>query len=70
MNLIVRGNELKPFLAQGVLTYLNVIGDAQAPHLIAQAVYSGHLAAREFDELPADGVPFRREMIQGSSLLG
>lgn len=53
--------DLKPALADGRLRSLRVIGDAQAPHLIAQAVYSGHLAAREFDQPPVDGTPFRRE---------
>jgi len=53
--------ELKPALEEGLLTHLGLIGDAQAPHLIAQAVYSGHLAARELDEPPSDGTPFRRE---------
>jgi dimethylamine/trimethylamine dehydrogenase len=53
--------DLKPALVDGRLTSLKVIGDAQAPHLIAQAVYSGHLAAREFDEPVASGTPFRRE---------
>jgi len=53
--------DLKPALADGRLQSLRVIGDAEAPHLIAQAVYSGHLAAREFGEPPAEGTPFRRE---------
>jgi len=37
------------------------IGDCRAPGLIAAAVYAGHLYAREMDEAPCDGVPFRRE---------
>ncbi|HBY08185.1 MAG TPA: NADH:flavin oxidoreductase [Chloroflexi bacterium] len=54
---------LKPALAEGLLTHLGLIGDAQAPHLIVQAVFSGHLAARELDEPPVDGItPFRREI--------
>jgi dimethylamine/trimethylamine dehydrogenase len=53
--------DLKPALVDGRLASLRLIGDAEAPHIIAQAVYSGHLAAREFDEAPKDGVPFRRE---------
>jgi dimethylamine/trimethylamine dehydrogenase len=55
--------ELKPSLAEGWLQSLRVIGDAEAPHIIAQAVYSGHLAAREFDEEKTDGTPFRMERI-------
>jgi dimethylamine/trimethylamine dehydrogenase len=52
---------LRPALAEGKLASLRLIGDAAAPHIIAQAVYSGHLAAREFDEPPVEGTPFRRE---------
>ena len=37
------------------------IGDCCAPGLIAAAVYAGHLYAREMDETPCDGVPFKRE---------
>jgi len=40
---------------------LRLIGDALAPSIIAQAVFAGHLAAREFDELLTDGTPFRVE---------
>jgi dimethylamine/trimethylamine dehydrogenase len=54
-------DELKPALAEGRLASLRLIGDAEAPNLIAQAVFSGHLAARQFDEAPPEGVPFRRE---------
>ena len=39
------------------------IGDCLAPSTIAAAVYAGHRAARELDEPPVDGVPFKREMI-------
>jgi len=35
----------------GKLKSLRLIGDAEAPNIIAQAVFSGHLAAREFDEV-------------------
>ncbi len=38
-----------------------MIGDAEAPAIIAQVVFSGHLAAREFDEEPCDATPFRIE---------
>ena len=53
--------ELKPALVEGKLSSLRVIGDAEAPHIIAQAVYSGYLAAVEFDEKPVEGVPFKVE---------
>ena len=36
------------------------IGDAEAPGLIAHAVYAGHRYARELDAEPAGEVPFRR----------
>jgi dimethylamine/trimethylamine dehydrogenase len=55
--------ELQPALADHRLRSLRVIGDADAPNLIAQAVFSGHLAAREFGETPVDGTPFRVERI-------
>ena len=54
--------ELKPALEAGKLDSLRVIGDAEAPNIIAGAVFSGHLAAQEFDELVNRDVPsFRRE---------
>jgi dimethylamine/trimethylamine dehydrogenase len=57
-------HELKPALADGRLESLRVIGDAEAPNIIAQAVFSGHLAAREFDEdIDRDETPFRVERI-------
>ena len=52
---------LKPYLETKMLTSLRIIGDANAPHLIAQAVFEGHLAAREFDEPTSDLTPFQRE---------
>ena len=55
--------ELLPALADRRLTCLRLIGDAEAPGLIAQAVFSGHLAAREFGEPPADGTPFAIERV-------
>jgi dimethylamine/trimethylamine dehydrogenase len=55
--------ELKPALEAGRLESLRLIGDAEAPHIIAQAVFSGHLAAREFDDAPVDGTPFRVERV-------
>ena len=55
-------HELKPALADGKLKSLRLIGDAQAPNIIAQAVFSGHLAAREFDEkIDPDITPFKVE---------
>jgi len=43
---------------------LKCIGDSFAPATIASAVYSGHLAAREFQADPQQEVPFLRERIQ------
>ncbi|MHA1548946.1 MAG: hypothetical protein ACTSU0_07760 [Alphaproteobacteria bacterium] len=40
------------------------IGDCLAPGTIAAAVYGGHRFARELDEPPSEGVPFRRELPQ------
>ena len=55
-------HELKPALADGRLKSLRLIGDAEAPNIIAQAVFSGHLAAREFDEaVDPDMTPFKVE---------
>jgi dimethylamine/trimethylamine dehydrogenase len=53
--------ELQPALADGRLQSLRLIGDAEAPNIIAQAVFSGHLAAREFDEVPVEETPFKIE---------
>ena len=54
--------ELQPALADGRLNSIRLIGDAEAPNIIAQAVFSGHLAAREFDErINPDETPFQRE---------
>jgi dimethylamine/trimethylamine dehydrogenase len=55
--------ELKPALEERKLQSLRVIGDAEAPNIIAQAVFSGHLAAREFDEQKVEGTPFKVERI-------
>ena len=55
--------ELKPALEEGKLNSLRVIGDAEAPNIIAQAVFSGHLAAREFEEEKTEGTPFKVERI-------
>ena len=57
-------HELVPALANGKLESLRIIGDAEAPNIIAQAVFSGHLAAREFDEnINRDETPFRVERV-------
>jgi len=53
--------ELQPALNEGKLQSLRLIGDAEAPNIIAQAVFSGHLAAREFDEESVEGTPFKIE---------
>ncbi len=53
--------ELKPALADGRLASLRLIGDALAPDIIAQAVFSGYRAARKFDSPPVEGVPFQVE---------
>jgi dimethylamine/trimethylamine dehydrogenase len=43
---------------------LELIGDAASPGLIADAVYSGHMAARNFEQDPAlvEAAVFRREI--------
>jgi len=57
-------NELGPALTDGRLDSLRVIGDAESPNIIAQAVFSGHLAAREFGEkIDQDETPFRVERV-------
>ena len=56
--------DLKTAWQEGALASLRVIGDAEAPSIIAQAVFSGHLAAREFDEASSDKVPFKVERIE------
>jgi dimethylamine/trimethylamine dehydrogenase len=55
---------LKPAFAAGKLDSLRVIGDAEAPNIIAQAVFSGHLAGREFEETPSDSTPFQIERVE------
>ncbi len=49
---------------QAGIASLTRIGDCLAPGTIAAAVYGGHRYARELDQPPADGVPFRRELIR------
>ena len=55
--------ELKPAFEAGKISSLRVIGDAEAPNIIAQAVFSGHLAAREFEEKKTEGPPFKLERV-------
>jgi dimethylamine/trimethylamine dehydrogenase len=55
--------ELKPALDERKISSLRLIGDAEAPNIIAQAVFSGHLAAREFAEEKIEGTPFKVERI-------
>lgn len=51
----IRETALRDALAQtGGLETLELIGDAAAPGLIADAVFSGHLAARNFERDPAE----------------
>jgi dimethylamine/trimethylamine dehydrogenase len=58
-------HELKSALADGRLKSLRIIGDAEAPNIIAQAVFAGHLAAREFDEvINPDVTPFKVERVK------
>ena len=52
---------LKPAFDEGKLNSLKIIGDAEAPNIIAQAVFAGHLAARDFDEEKIEGTPFKVE---------
>jgi dimethylamine/trimethylamine dehydrogenase len=54
---------LKPALEAGKIKSLRIIGDAEAPNIIAQAVFAGHLAAREFEEEKVEGTPFKVERI-------
>jgi dimethylamine/trimethylamine dehydrogenase len=52
---------LRSALDAGKINSLRIIGDAEAPNIIAQAVFAGHLAAREFDEEKVEGTPFKVE---------
>ncbi|MEO8779475.1 MAG: NADH:flavin oxidoreductase, partial [Rhodanobacter sp.] len=44
---------------------VHCIGDAEAPGLIAHAVYAGHRYARELEEPVSGGVPFKRHFHVG-----
>ncbi|MFT3890817.1 MAG: FAD-dependent oxidoreductase [Anaerolineales bacterium] len=48
----------------GKIQSLRIIGDAEAPNVIAQAVFAGHLAAQEFDEEKIEGTPFKVERVK------
>ena len=52
---------LKPMLTEKKLSSLRVIGDAEAPNIIAQAVFSGYRAAYEFGGEAMEGTPFKIE---------
>jgi dimethylamine/trimethylamine dehydrogenase len=52
------------YSTNGHIRSLRIIGDAEAPNIIAQAVFAGHLAAREFDEEKVEGTPFKVERIK------
>jgi dimethylamine/trimethylamine dehydrogenase len=55
-------DDLKSSVESGAISFLRSIGDCEAPGTIAHAVYAGHLAAREFEELiDPDVIPFRVE---------
>jgi len=46
------------------ITSVSSIGDCNNPSTIATAIYDGHRAARELDDVPTDpDMPFRRERI-------
>ena len=55
--------QLIPMRDDGRIASLRLIGDAEAPNIIAQAVFSGHLAAREFGEAAQEGTPFKVERV-------
>jgi hypothetical protein len=55
---------LKPALEKKIISSLRVIGDAEVPTIIVQAVFSGYLAATEFDKIPSEGTPFRVEYVE------
>ncbi len=55
-------NEKKIFSKSRIKT-IQLLGDCLAPGIIASAVYSGHLAAREFQMGTIEEVPFRRERV-------
>jgi len=57
--------QLQPALAAEKLQSLRLIGDAEAPNIIAQAIFSGYNAATTFGDEPNDDeTPFKVEHIQ------
>jgi dimethylamine/trimethylamine dehydrogenase len=52
---------LRTLRHDGRLATVRGIGDAEAPGIIAQAVFAGHLAARELGTGASDDTPFRVE---------
>ena len=60
-----RNTDLYDALKDQPLQTLELIGDAASPGLIADAVYAGHMAARNFEKDPQeiDQQIFKREMI-------
>ncbi len=58
-------DELKSMQDTAAIRTLELIGDAASPGLIADAVYAGHLAARDFeaDAAVVERALFRREII-------
>lgn len=50
----------KPDWQDAGIASVRCIGDAEAPGLIAHAVYAGHRYARELEEPPPGDVPFKR----------
>ena len=50
-------------IAKSGLKTIQCIGDCLAPGIIAAAVHSGHLAAREFEADAPGEVPFLRERV-------
>ncbi|MFN2135732.1 MAG: FAD-dependent oxidoreductase [Candidatus Promineifilaceae bacterium] len=54
---------LRPHMADGALQTVRVIGDAEAPNIIARAVFAGHLAARDFEEPAVTSTPFKIERV-------
>jgi dimethylamine/trimethylamine dehydrogenase len=52
--------------AQGTAPSIITVGDCRTPGLIAEAVFSGHSAARGLDAEDCEGLPFRIEQIPAS----
>ena len=52
--------------AQGAMASINTVGDCRTPGLIAEAVFSGHSAARNLDAEDDGGLPFRVEQVPAS----